>query len=333
MSGPGRSCPLAYRYRAEDLAGPVAFEAATLYVVGGLYGNPWALDAVRERAAAEPTPPEFVFNGDFHYLDADPADFRTVADGVAAHHATLGNVEYALTADDAEAGCGCDYPGYVSDSVVADSNAVVGRLRATAAAHPEHLARLADLPRHLTVTVGGRRVAVVHGDPESLAGWKLALEAVEPGDPTVRARTGWSGTPTGTDQILDWFSRAEIDVICCTHTGLPYAQDHHRAGRRHLVANNGSAGLPNFTGRRHGVITRLSTHADPPADGLYGLELNGLRFDALPVDFDTERWTAAFLGTWPPGTPGHHGYHSRISDSTWLRIEQAARGGVRLPGN
>ncbi|MCA1836242.1 MAG: hypothetical protein LC721_07920, partial [Actinobacteria bacterium] len=70
MSGPGRSCPLAYRYRPEDLAGPVAFECTTLYVVGGLYGNTCALMAVLERAASEPTPPEIVFNGDFHYLDA-----------------------------------------------------------------------------------------------------------------------------------------------------------------------------------------------------------------------------------------------------------------------
>ncbi|MHA6792112.1 metallophosphoesterase family protein [Pseudonocardia bannensis] len=332
MSGPGRSCPLAYRYRPEDLAGPVAFGCATLYVVGGLYGNAWALDAVRERAAAEPAPPEIVFNGDFHYLDADPAAFRTVADGVAAHHVTLGNVEYALTTDGAEVGCGCDYPDYVGDSVVTASNAVVERLRTTAADHPEHLARLADLPRHLDVAVGGRRVAIVHGDPESLAGWKLALEAVEPGDEDVRARTGFSGMPTGTDQVLDWFGRADADVICCTHTGLPYAQDHHGGGRRHLVANNGSAGLPNFAGRRHGVITRLSTGTEPPADSLYGLDMDGLRFDALPVRFDTERWTADFLATWPPGSPGHQGYHARIADSTWLRIEQAARGGVQITG-
>ncbi|NMI00341.1 metallophosphoesterase family protein [Pseudonocardia acidicola] len=333
MSGPGRSCPPAYRYRPEDLAGPAAFEAVTLYVVGGLYGNTGALDAVVERAAAEPVPPEIVFNGDFHYLDADPPAFAAITEGVLACRATLGNIEYALTAAEANLGCGCDYPDYIGDHVVADSNAVVERLRGTVAGFPEQPARLAALPRHLTATVGGRRVGIVHGDLESLAGWKLALEAVEPGDPDVRARTGWSGVPTGSEQVLAWFTRADVEVVCCTHTGLPHAQDVERDGRRYLVANNGSAGLPNFTGRRHGVITRLSADSGTPADSLYGIELDGLRFDALPVRYDTGRWAAEFLATWPPGTAGHRAYHSRITDGTWLRMQHAARGGVRLTGS
>jgi hypothetical protein len=330
MAGPGRSCPLAYRYRPEDLGGPAAFEATTLYVVGGLYGNTHALDAVLRRVAAEPTPPEVVFNGDFHYLDANPSAFRAIAHGVLAHRATMGNVEYALIADDTEIGCGCDYPDYIPEGVVFDSNAVVERLRAIAAGFPDHLGQLGDLPRHLTTTVGGHRIGIVHGDPESLAGWKLALEAVEPADDVARARTGWTGTPTRINDIADWCRRANIEVLCCTHTGLPYAQDGQHEGQRYLVANNGCAGLPNFTGRRHGVITRLSTDPVAPEDSLYGLDLPGLRFDALPVYYDHERWSAEFLDAWPPGTPGYHGYHSRITDGTWLQPEQAARGQVDL---
>lgn len=330
MPGPGRSCPLAYRYRPEDLAGSAAFEAATLYVAGGLYGNTSALDAILQRAAAEPSPPQLVFNGDFHYLDARPAAFRQIAERVLTHRATLGNVEYALTAGDSQLGCGCDYPVYIHESVVEDSNAVVERLRATAASFPGHLAKLAELPRHLTAAVGAHRVAIVHGDPESLAGWKLALEAVEPADQLARTRTGWTGTPTSTDDIADWCTRADVEIICSTHTGLPYAQDLQHHGSRYLIANNGCAGLPNFTARRHGVITRLSASPDAPADSLYGTNLAGLRFDALPVHYDTGRWITEFLGTWPPETPGHHGYHSRITDGTWLQLGQAARGQVHL---
>jgi hypothetical protein len=44
------------------------------------------------------------------------------------------------------------------------------RLRATAARFPELVSRLGELPRYLTASVGGRRVGILHGDPESLAG-------------------------------------------------------------------------------------------------------------------------------------------------------------------
>jgi len=57
---------VAYRYQPEALAQPVQLEANTLYVVGSLYGNPAALQAVLERAADEPGgPATVVFNGDF----------------------------------------------------------------------------------------------------------------------------------------------------------------------------------------------------------------------------------------------------------------------------
>jgi hypothetical protein len=58
--------------------------------------------------------------------------------------------------------------------------------------------------------------------------------------------------------------------------------------------------------------------------------VGALRCDALPVHFDQQRWQERFLAQWPPGTPGHHSYFGRISGGTHLRLEQAARGGVRL---
>ena len=321
------ACPTAYHYRPEDLAGPTAFSCATLYVVGGMYGNPYALDAIQARASAEPSPPEIVFNGDFHYLDADPAAFRAIDDRVRAHHATQGNIEYVLAAADDTLGCGCDYPSYVPDAIVAGSDAVVARLR-TAPAAAEDCSWLAGLPRYLTVAVGGHRVGIVHGDPENLAGWRLALEAVEPQQPHIRDRTGFAGTPTTAGQVLDWFRRAEVEALCCTHTGLPYAQDFQRPAGRYLVANNGCAGLPDFAGRRHGVLTRLSVLPGVPGDSLYGLTNAGLRFDALPVGYDHSRWITDFLDAWPPGSPARHNYLHRIEHGTWLTPGHVARGTV-----
>lgn len=325
VAGPGRSCPLAYRYRPDDLAGPAAFDCPTLYVVGGLYGNTAALSAILEHAGQEPTPPEIVFNGDFHYFDADPDAFAAIADGVFGHRATLGNVEYALNSPDSGLGCGCDYPDYVCETVVENSNAIVERLRDTARAFPDHLGRLAELPRHLTVEVAGQRVGIVHGDPESLAGWRLALEAMVPGDQAVRERTGWTGPATTAATLADWFRRCQIDVLASTHTGLPYAQDITVDDRPRLVINNGAAGLGNFNDGAYGVLTRISADTRPPPDSLYGRVLGGLRCDAIPVHYDIPRAVTGFLTTWPVGSPAHSSYFDRLRRGTELDLTQAIR--------
>jgi hypothetical protein len=326
----GRSCPLSYRYQPEALAQPARLAADTLLVVGGLYGNPAALAAVLERADREPDgPATIVFNGDVHWLDVDPGDFRAISETVLAHHATRGNVEAELASQE-DAGCGCAYPDYVGDDVVDRSNQIITRLRATASRLPELVGRLGDLPRHLTASVAGTRIGIVHGDPESLAGWRLALEAMEPGDPAVRRQIGWRGRPTTTADLLDWFGRADVGVFASTHTGLPFAQVIADGGGGRLVVNNGSAGLGNFAGTTYGVITRLSSNLRPPGDSLYGTTLGSLRCDALPVDFDVRWWRERFLAQWPPGSPGHRSYLARLTGGTHLRLHQAARAGVTL---
>ncbi|MFN7643746.1 MAG: hypothetical protein ACK5PW_11820 [Burkholderiales bacterium] len=50
---PGRVCPLRYRYGPQAIARADTREADTLYVVGGLYGNVPALDAIEAMARAE----------------------------------------------------------------------------------------------------------------------------------------------------------------------------------------------------------------------------------------------------------------------------------------
>ncbi len=64
---PGRSCPLHYRYTPEALAREPDLRAATLYVIGGLYGNWPALEAITALAEQERDPVTLVFNGDFNW--------------------------------------------------------------------------------------------------------------------------------------------------------------------------------------------------------------------------------------------------------------------------
>ena len=304
-------------------------------MVGGLYGNLAALRAVVERADREPGgPATIVCNGDFHWLDVDPEDFEAISETVQARHATKGNVEAELASQGSgeDAGCGCAYPDYVGDDVVDRSNQIMTQLRATASRFSSLARRLGELPRHLTVSVGGHRVGILHGDPESLAGWHLALEAMEPGDPLVRRQVGWRGTPTSAADLLDWFGRADVDAFASTHTGLPYAQVVSDGRHRRLVINNGAAGLPSFAGTSYGVMTRLSDDPRPPGDSLYGVSIGGLRGDALPVRFDPARWKQRFLAQWPPGSPGHRSYFTRIARGTHLQLHQAARDGVQLTG-
>lgn len=53
---PGRTCPLAYRYAPAALARESELNADTLYVIGWLYGNPFALAAMLELAQNERGP-------------------------------------------------------------------------------------------------------------------------------------------------------------------------------------------------------------------------------------------------------------------------------------
>ena len=95
------------------------FAAETLYVVGGLYGNLAALAALDNLAAMERTPATSVFNGDFHWFDADPDWFAAHRARRRAASALRGNVETEIArVADIGAGCGCAYPESVPTDVV-----------------------------------------------------------------------------------------------------------------------------------------------------------------------------------------------------------------------
>jgi Clp amino terminal domain, pathogenicity island component len=106
-------------------------------------------------------------------------------------------------------------------------------------------------------------------------------------------------------------------------TALPDAQDlADHEGRRRLVINNGSAGLANFTCTTFGVITRLSSSPQPPADSLYGISIDGLRCDAVALAFDADWWRTCFAAQWPPDSPASERYYTRITQGTPLRLQR-----------
>src|SRR5258705_1240918 len=182
---PGGPCPRQSRSPPAVFARAADLEAQSLYIVGGLYGNPFALEAVLAMARREGA--ALVFNGDFNWFNVDPAEFERVNRTVLEHAALRGNVETEIAGEDSGAGCGCAYPAWVGDAEVERSNEILRRLRGTASAYPELRKRLAVLPMHLVAEVGSLRIGIAHGDAESLAGWQFSQEALRE-RPNVRRR-------------------------------------------------------------------------------------------------------------------------------------------------
>jgi hypothetical protein len=50
----------------------------------------------------------------------------------------------------------------------------------------------------------------------------------------------------------------------------------------------------------------------------------------VPAASDPASWKGRLLAQWPPGSPGHRAYRSRLTGGTPLRLHQAARTGVQL---
>lgn len=306
VSGPGRGCPLSYRYGAPALSRPASLQAETLYVAGGLYGNVCALERLVELYSAEAGDKALVFNGDFHWFDVDPGDFRLVTQQVLAHAATRGNVETELAEPAPGAGCGCAYPGWVGDAEVERSNRILERLRATAGGEPDLLAALGALPMYRVAEVGGTRVAIVHGDADSLAGWGFSQEAL--------------ATPEGAAAARAAFDLARVHIFASSHTCLPVLQD---LGAGRLIANNGAAGMPNFRARWFGLATRISVRPSPRA--LYAARAGSLYIEAVAIDYDAVAWRERFLAQWPEGTDAHKSYFARIEQGPRYELGQALR--------
>ena len=307
---PGRSCPLHYRYAPGDLARAADFTADTLYVVGGLYGNVPALHAVLALAQRERSAVTLAFNGDFNWFNSDDASFCAINNEVLRHRVLRGNVETEIAGDDSDAGCGCAYPAHVSDAEVARSNAIATTLRKTARRHPALRARLAALPMNLVANVGGIRVAVVHGDLESLAGWSLAQDAL--------------AIEKNINNVKKQIVTSKCRILASSHTCLPVALSLNTVLGHGAIFNNGAAGMPNFRDEPFGMITRIAV-VPAPFPVLFGTRIGHLHADAIAARYDHPRWQHEFLANWPAGSSGHVSYHQRITHGPAYSVADANR--------
>ena len=303
----GRMCPADYCYAPSVFDRAPEFAADVLYVVGGLYGNLAALDEIERLADAEKA--AVVFNGDFHWFDAEPNWFAEIDRRIASRSAIRGNVETEIArARDIGAGCGCAYPTAVAEDVVRGSNAILLDLRRVATKVPGAAERLAALPMHLVADVGGLRVGIVHGDAAALAGWSFGSDALD--------------VPAAHTELNQLRRVVPIDVFASTHTCLAVMRDFRLRAGRLTIVNNGAAGMPNFSGSRIGVVSRIATTPSLQRP-LYGIVHEGIHIDAIAVAYDSDAFLDRFVGCWPKGSAAHASYFHRITAGPDYSVERA----------
>ena len=305
----GRSCPIRYQYGAAKIAQAPATPCDVLYVVGGLYGNPYALDTIEALAAQETGVVRICFNGDFNWFNKSADGFLAINQRVLKHDCILGNVEAELGEALDVADCGCAYPEDVDQGVVDRSNFIHTELKRTAQQQPELLARLLEKPFFARYSVSGLNVAVVHGDGDSLAGWRF--------DPVHLARSDeapWR---------VALFEKAQVNVFASSHTcSAAFHIEPLPQGRTGLISNNGAAGMPSAPGSLDGLFTRISASAlseqipeqvREQSRVLQATQIDGLWIEQVRVQFDQAKWQQHFLSEWPEGSAAHTSYFKRIS--------------------
>lgn len=242
--------PLDYRIDPQAFAGEAGARCSVLYVVGGLYGNPFAFDALDDLVASESDDVLVVLNGDMHWFDKTAENFADIERRARRYVPLVGNVEAELRRQvGVGVGCGCAYPDCTPDDSVSRSNRIHKTLSLAVNARPELKEGLQGRPATMVVEVAGRRVGITHGDEKLVGGWDCSRESLQD---VMRQ-----------DEVDLFMERSSLDVFTTTHTCAPAALSLARG----VVVNNGAAGLPNFAGQRFGLVVRIA--CEPRQDALF----------------------------------------------------------------
>ena len=299
----GRVCPADYHIDDQAFSGDAEYSCDVLYVVGGLYGNPFALKAVdrlleeeRARAIMAGAPDAkiaTVFNGYMHWFDKTADNFESIERAAAKYTLLIGNVEAELRREDPiGVGCGCAYPSCVDDATVARSNAIHSMLFDELSNRPDLKRLLQGRPSTATVAVAGRKVGITHGDERMVGGWNCSREELS--------------EPARQRELDAFLAENDLTVLATTHTCSAAAI----ALENGLVINNGAAGLPNFSDQHFGLAIRVAETSHP--DALFGTFRDGLFVEAVPVRYDHDSFVKWFDELWPEGTPAEVSYRGRI---------------------
>lgn len=308
----GRACPTDYRIAPDAFKGEATVNCEVLYVVGGLYGNPFAASAVDDLVKSEgDADVKVVLNGDIHWFDKTAENFADIERRIESYILLVGNVEAELRRqEDVGVGCGCAYPDCTADDSVARSNRIHKMLSFALEKAPELKEMLIGRPSLLVANVAGRRVGITHGDEKLLGGWDNSRETLQD---ILRQ-----------DEVDTFMSESNLDVFTTTHTCAPAAIRLARG----VVINNGAAGLPNFAGEHFGLCIRIAKTSRE--DSLFECELDGLHVQAVPVRYDHDAYVKWFDELWSPTSAAAISYRSRIIEGPADHIRDSLLGGFSL---
>lgn len=294
----GRNCSLEYILRKDWTKKIKKLKAEVVYIVGGLYGNSYALEIINKMAQDENA--KVVFNGDMHWFDVEKKDFLKVEELSKDSIKLLGNVEFELLNDTSSLGCGCNYPEDVSDGVVERSNIIHNMMKENIKGD-DILNNIKERSKTLVLDFLGKKIAITHGDEKSMSGWECSNDNLK-----LESRK---------KELDRWFEENNIDILATTHTCLPVVYDNGK----NTVINNGAAGMANIQGQTFGLITRIAKSNHEKA--IYSEFRDGLYIELVKVDFDIEKFKLWFEEIWPDDSSASISYKSRIINGTSLEIE------------
>lgn len=291
----GRTCPIDYNLKDEDFV-EVKLDDLPILVVGGLYGNRFALDELKD--IQKSLSAKMILNGDIHWFDKNYEDFLYVEEKISNDLKIVGNVECELRRnDDIGAGCGCAYPSFASDASVERSNQIHKELKTMVVANDDLKSFLKDRRKALIIENFGLRFLILHGDEKSVAGWNNDKSRLVDTD---RQK-----------ELKDFCQKKNIDAILCTHTCSQVILE----WEDHVLVNNGASGMNSVKGAGNGLYTKVSK--EKSAHAIYSKEIDGVYIELMPLNYDIAPMLEWFDQIWPKDSPAEISYRDRIVNGVY----------------
>ena len=259
----GRMCPADYR-----LFDPAVFDRARRHHRRGALRGRRALrqprGARRGRAAGagERAPVTIVFNGDFHWFDAEPDWFAAIERGVGAPSRAARQCRDR------------DRAAQRRRRRLRLRLSGDGRRGRGPALQPDP-GRAARRCRGRRRRVAARRACRCISSRRSAACASASCTATPRRSPAGASRTTRSTIRQAARWLAEVPRASRVDVFASTHTCLAALRDFALPNGRLTVINNGAAGMPNFAGTHFGLISRIATRPSPHPP-LYGTRRDGV---------------------------------------------------------